>query len=121
VASVTRKSGKQYYYRSRREGDRFVREYVAFGDAARLAAERWRGGNSDWEHLTSIVAWVNECHAANMPDSIRDVTAEIGELKDVNELVDRLKTDLKPMFNEVNEIAGLVDLDVEEAFGTKDI
>jgi len=56
-----------------------------------------------------------------MPDSIRDVTAEIGELKDVNELVDRLKTDLKPMFNEVNEIAGLVDLDVEEAFGTKDI
>ena len=41
MALVTRKSGKQYYYyRSRREGDRFVREYVAFCDAAHLAAER---------------------------------------------------------------------------------
>ena len=40
MALVTRKSGKQYYYRSRREGDRVVREYVAFGDSARIAAER---------------------------------------------------------------------------------
>ena len=40
MALVTRKSGKQYYYRSRREGDRVVREYVAFGDSARAAAER---------------------------------------------------------------------------------
>ena len=83
MALVTRKSGKQYYYRSRREGDRFVREYVGFGDAARLAAERDAQQRAELaadrqaiaeshEHIAAVLSSVDE-----FCDSLKSLAAAV--------------------------------------------
>ena len=81
----------------------------------------WRGADSEWSGLRKITQWESECREADIPDNFRTIIAEVDDLVAVDALVKNIAKDLKLLFAEVQQLFKQLDLDLRQAFGTRDL
>jgi very-short-patch-repair endonuclease len=81
---------------------------------------KWNGVNSDWQALEKIAQWESKCRKEKTPDNFREVMAKVDDLTQIGELVGAMAVDFSPLIEELQQVFGQLELDLEVAFGDRE-
>jgi very-short-patch-repair endonuclease len=100
------------------DGRRHLLFIVERDSAGRDAfGESWQRENSDWEHLSAIINWVNENVASRVGDEFREAFRDLDPKENFKSIKQGLDSLLAQALSAFGVIGELVGLNIEAAFG----
>ena len=87
----------------------------------RAFGNRWLGVDSNWDALGEVCKWEADCRDKSVPSNIHQVISSIDDTNELNRLVQGVAANLKPMFEQLQQLFAFLKFNVEIGFQAKDL